>query len=80
MKAVTSTYHIMVKFPTKNKVGEQKGDQVPAYECYTDMLKHKSLQETLVADALEVLDNKEEIRVKPVEKLDRVPLEKDHAD
>ncbi|XP_075654897.1 uncharacterized protein LOC142625074 [Castanea sativa] len=32
-KAVTSTYHLMIKFPTKYGVGEVRGDQVAACEC-----------------------------------------------
>ena len=38
-KAVTSTYHLMIKFPTKYGVGEVLGDQVAACECYITMLK-----------------------------------------
>ncbi|XP_030936407.1 uncharacterized protein LOC115961589 [Quercus lobata] len=33
-KAATSTYCLKVKFPTDNGVGEVKGDQVLARECY----------------------------------------------
>ena len=33
-KSVTSTYCLKVKFPTENGVGEVKGDQVLARECY----------------------------------------------
>ncbi|XP_075665749.1 uncharacterized protein LOC142635490 [Castanea sativa] len=33
-KAVTSTYCLKVKFPTEDGVGEVKGDQVLARECY----------------------------------------------
>ena len=31
---VTSTYHLMIKFPTKYRVGEVRGDQVAACEYY----------------------------------------------
>ena len=37
-KAVTSTYHLSVKFPTENEVGEVQGDQLAARECYLTML------------------------------------------
>ena len=37
-KAVTSTYHLMINFPTKYRVGEVRGDQVVARECYIAML------------------------------------------
>ena len=34
LKAVTSTYHLKVKFPTAYGVGEIKGDQILVRECY----------------------------------------------
>ena len=36
-KAVTSTYHLMVKFPTNYRVGELRRNQVAAYEYYVAM-------------------------------------------
>ena len=38
-KAVTSTYHLMIKFPIEYGVGEVRGDQVAACECYIAMQK-----------------------------------------
>ena len=38
-KTVISTYHLMIKFPTKYRVGEVRGDQVAARECYIAMLE-----------------------------------------
>ena len=38
-KSVTSTYHLMIKFPTEYGVGEVRGDQVAARECYIAMLE-----------------------------------------
>ena len=40
-KAATSTYCLKVKFPTENGVGEIRGDQVLARECYQAMLVAK---------------------------------------
>ena len=34
LRAVTSTYHLKVKFPIAHGVGKIKGDQVLARECY----------------------------------------------
>ena len=34
LKAMTSTYHLKVKFPTAHDVGEIREDQVLAKECY----------------------------------------------
>ena len=38
-KAITSTYHLMIKFSTEYRVGEVRGDQVVARECYIAMLE-----------------------------------------
>ena len=40
-KAATSTYCLKVKFPIDNGVGEIKGDQVLARECYQAVLAAK---------------------------------------
>ena len=36
---MTSTYHLMVKFPTEYGVGEVRGDQVATQKCYIAMLE-----------------------------------------
>ena len=38
-KAVTSTYHLMIKFPTDYGVGELQGNQVATRECYVAMME-----------------------------------------
>nr|XP_017250817.1 PREDICTED: uncharacterized protein LOC108221449 [Daucus carota subsp. sativus] len=38
-KAIPSTYHLKVKFPTRNGVGEEIGDQKMARSCYVGALK-----------------------------------------
>ena len=38
-KAVTSTYHLMIKFPMDYGVRELRGNQVAARECYIAMLE-----------------------------------------
>ena len=45
MKAIPSTYHQMIKFPTKWGVKEIKGEQRAARECYQNSMKKK--KETL---------------------------------
>ena len=40
-KATTSTYYLKVKFPTDNEVGEIRGDQILARECYQAILATK---------------------------------------
>ena len=34
LRAVTSTYHLLVRFPTENGIREMKGDQAMARKCY----------------------------------------------
>ena len=46
-KAVTSTYHLIIKFSTEYGVGEVRGDQVAACECYIAMLEMNDHQQTM---------------------------------
>ena len=46
-KAVTSTYHLMIKFPTEYGVGEVREDQVTTRECYIAMPEMNDHQETM---------------------------------
>ena len=46
-KAVTSTYHLMIKFPTDYRVEELRGNQVTACECYIAMLEMDDHQQTM---------------------------------
>ena len=46
-KAVTSTYHLSVKFPTKHGVGQVQEDQLAARECYLVMLAMDEQVQTL---------------------------------
>ena len=46
-KDVTSTYHLMIKFPTEYRVGEVREDQVAAHECYIAMLEMNDHQQTI---------------------------------
>ena len=67
-KAVTSTYHLMIKFPTDYSMGELQGNQVAARECYVAMME--------MDDHLQAI-NIEEHRtaMEPVEKLKEVFLD-----
>ena len=46
-KAVTSTFHLMIKFSTDYGVGELRGDQVAGRECYIVMLEMDNHQQTI---------------------------------
>ena len=49
-KAATSTYYLKVKFLTENGVGEVKGDQVLAKECYQAVLAAKENRMWLIKE------------------------------
>ena len=67
-KAVTSTYHLSVKFPTEHGVGQVQGDQLAARECYLAMLAMDEQVQTM---------NIEEKRIvaEPTEVLENIPLD-----
>ena len=46
-KAATSTYHLMIKFLIDYGIGELRGDQVAARECYIAMLEMEDHQQTM---------------------------------
>ncbi|XP_050278099.1 uncharacterized protein LOC126719608 [Quercus robur] len=62
-KAATSIYCLKVKFPTDNGVGEVKGDQVLARECYQAVLavkeNHTWMIEEKEEDRMEALETVE---------------------
>ena len=67
-KAVTSIYHLMIKFPTDYGMGELRGDQVVACECYVAMME--------IDDYLQVMNIEEhQTTMEHVEKLEEVLLD-----
>ena len=69
-KAATSTYCLKVKFPTDDGVGEVKGDQVLARECYQAVLAGKE-------NHTWVIEEKEEERMEALEMVELVEGEMD---
>ena len=72
-KAVTSTYHLMIKFPMKYGVGELRGDQVAAHECYVAVLEMDSHLQTMSIE-------EQQTRAEPVERLEEIPLDSSRID
>ena len=64
-KSATSTYCLKVKFPTENGIGEVRGDQVLARECYQAMLAAKENHTWTIKE-------KEEDKVEALEELELV--------
>ncbi|XP_065635626.1 uncharacterized protein LOC136070124 [Quercus suber] len=46
-KVATSTYHLMIKFPTDYGIGELRGNQATARECYIAMLEMEDHHQTM---------------------------------
>ena len=72
-KAVTSTYHLSIKFPTEYGVGQVQGDQLAARECYLAML---SVDEHMQTMAIE----ERRVTAEPTEVLEDIPLEEGYPE
>ena len=56
-KVTTSTYCLKVKFPMEHEVGEIRGDQVLAWECYQAVLALKENHTCMIEErTLEVME------------------------
>ena len=55
IRAIPSTYHMVVKFPTKKGVGMVRGYQRVARECYLTSMKQKAV-DSLHMDELDMRD------------------------
>ena len=72
-KVVTSTYHLMIKFPTDYGVGELRGSQIAVHECYVAMME--------MEDQVQALNIEEHRMVTElVEKLEDIPLDSSDHD
>ena len=73
-KAIASSYHLKIKFPTRNGVGEEKGDQKMARSCYVAALRPDGIGGQVMP--IEDMDSREdeERRGKPAEDLVPIPL------
>jgi ribonuclease HI len=50
LRAVTSTYHLLVRFPTENGIGEMRGDQAMARECYLTSTSTEPVHQGLIVE------------------------------
>ncbi|XP_058078628.1 uncharacterized protein LOC131226953 [Magnolia sinica] len=73
MRAVVSTYHLMMKFPTEGGIGYIQGDQCEARRCYAIAVKKGSVKQALTVN---VLDPRGPTENSFVENLERVSLDK----
>ena len=73
IRAIPSTYHMVVKFHTENGVGMVRGDQRVARECYLTSMKHKAVDSIHVDE----LDMRDELNTQPMplKELEQVQLD-----
>jgi hypothetical protein len=50
LRAITSTYHLLVRFPTENGIGEMKGVQAMAKECYLTTVNAEQVHQMLIVE------------------------------
>ena len=67
LRAVTSTYHLLVRFPIENGIGEMKGDQAMARECYLTSVSTEQVYQTLIVEERQNI-------AEPTEELEEVVL------
>ena len=72
-KAVISTYHFSVKFPTDYGVGQVQGGQLTARECCLAMLVMDEHVQTISID-------ERRVTTEPTEALEDVPLDKSNLE
>jgi hypothetical protein len=68
LRAVTSTYHLLIRFPTEHGIGEFKGDQATVRECYFAFFGLETRHQTMTIDEGQRL-------VEPTEELEVVVLD-----
>ena len=72
-KAVTSTYHLSIKFPTKYRVGQVQGDQLAKRECYLAILAMDEQVQTMNIEERKVM-------AKPTKALEDIPLDENNPE
>ena len=71
LRAVTSTYHLLIKFPTKHGIGEVRGDQIAVKECYLASLGTEGKNQTMTIEEPKTL-------VEPSKELNTIILDEEH--
>jgi hypothetical protein len=64
LRAMTSTYHLLVRFPMKHGIGELKGDQTTVRECYFASLRLETKHQTMaIGEGQKLVEPTEELEV-----------------
>ncbi|GAV66042.1 hypothetical protein CFOL_v3_09553, partial [Cephalotus follicularis] len=75
MEAIVSMRHLLMKFPTRFGVGDVRGDQQAARQCYKTAISDKGKDRALPIANVELRGDMEPERPQPVEDVLQVPTE-----
>ncbi|GAV86322.1 hypothetical protein CFOL_v3_29754 [Cephalotus follicularis] len=75
LEAIVSMRHLLVKFPTRFGVGEVRGDQQAARQCYNTTISDKGKDQALPIANVELRGDMEPERPQSVEDVLQVPME-----
>ncbi|GAV84566.1 hypothetical protein CFOL_v3_28010 [Cephalotus follicularis] len=75
IEAIVLTRHLLMKFPTRFGVGEVRGDQQVARQCYKTTIMDKGKDKLLPITNMELRGDVEPERPQPVEDVIQMPLE-----
>ena len=74
IRAISSAYHMVVKFPTENGVGMVRGNQQVARECYLASMKQKAVDSI----HMDELDMRDELDTQPTPSEELEPVQLDN--
>ncbi|GAV83659.1 hypothetical protein CFOL_v3_27105 [Cephalotus follicularis] len=80
MEAIVSTRHLLMKFSTRYGVGEARGDQQAARQCYKTAVMDKGKDKVLPITNVELRGDVEPERPQLVEDVIQVPLEEGNTE
>ncbi|GAV57545.1 hypothetical protein CFOL_v3_01082 [Cephalotus follicularis] len=80
MEAIVSTRHLLMKFPIRFGVGEARGDQEAARQCYKTAIMDKGKDKVLPIANVELRGDVEPERPQLVEDVIQVPLEEGNTE
>ena len=72
-RVATSTYHLLLKFPTKCGIGKAREDQMAALECSVAMLEMDEQMTTINIE-------EQQVNVEPTKGLETISLDDEHTD
>ncbi|KAK3041765.1 hypothetical protein RJ639_000281 [Escallonia herrerae] len=77
LQAVVSTYHLKMKFPMEQGIGEVKGDQTVARQCYVTSCRSKNKEAFIIEDLRENTKMQRGEAVEDLVNIEVYPGEKD---